>query len=210
MLIFRFILLRWYFRILIWYLFLFRVSRLRLQLEALHPDRAGGLEFLSSSVNAMSPVLIAQSASLAGLIADEIFYGGATLPDFKILIGSVAAFLILVALLPLGFFAPQLAAARRAALREHGAFAARYARAFRQKWWHVSQTRDKELLGSADIQSLADLAGGYAVAHEMRLQPFGGYVVVRLVIMIALPLLPLALTMVPFGVILEQLLTILI
>jgi hypothetical protein len=208
--IFRFILLRWYFRIFIWYLFLFRVSRLRLQLVALHPDRAGGLEFLSSSVYAMSPVLIAQSVSLAGLIADQIFYAGATLADFKILIGSVVAFLIRLMLLPLGFFTPQMAAARRAALREYGAFAARYDREFRQKWRSVSQTRDKELLGSADIQSLADLAGGYEVAHEMKLQPFGGYVVVRLMILIALPLLPLVLTMFSFEVILQQVLRLLI
>jgi hypothetical protein len=203
--IFRFILLRWYFRIFIWYLFLFRVSRLRLQLEALHPDGAGGLEFLSFSVDAISPVLLAQSACLAGMIADQIFYAGATLPDFKILIGAVAAFLILLAVLPLGFFAPQMAAAKRAALPKYGAFAARYAREFRQKWWHVSQTRDKELLGSADIQSLSDLGTGYAVAHDMRLLPFGRNVVVRLVILIALPLLPLALTMFPFEVILQQL-----
>jgi len=208
--IFRFILLRWYFRIFIWYLFLFRVSRLRLQLEALHPDEAGGLEFLSFSIDAIAPVLLAQSACLAGIIADQIFYAGATLPDFKILIGSVAAFLILLAVLPLGFFAPQMAAAKRAALPKYGAFAARYAREFRQKWWHVSQTRDKELLGSADIQSLADLAGGYAVARDMRLLPFRWDVLARLVILIALPLLPLTLTIFPFEMMMEQLLKFLI
>ncbi|MGE5203057.1 MAG: hypothetical protein ACM3O6_13430 [Acidobacteriota bacterium] len=203
--IFRFILLRWYFRIFIWYVFLFRVSRLRLQLEVLHPDKAGGLEFLSASADAISPVLLAQSIFISGVIGNEIWHAGRTLPEFQLVIGAVAAFLLLLALLPLGFFAAPMAAAKRTALPGYGTLATRYVREFRQKWLQVSQTRDKELLGSADIQSLSDLGTGYAVAHDMRLLPFGRNVVVRLVIVIALPLLPLALTMFPFEVILQQL-----
>jgi hypothetical protein len=38
----RVLLFRWYFRLFIWYMFLWRVSRLRLRLNPLHPDRAGG------------------------------------------------------------------------------------------------------------------------------------------------------------------------
>jgi hypothetical protein len=41
--LFRFLLFRWYFRLLIWYRFLAQVARIPLTLDALHPDRAGGL-----------------------------------------------------------------------------------------------------------------------------------------------------------------------
>jgi hypothetical protein len=44
--IFQFILLRWYLRLLIWFRFLWQVSRLNLRLTSTHPDRAGGLAFL--------------------------------------------------------------------------------------------------------------------------------------------------------------------
>lgn len=203
--IYRFILLRWYFRILIWYVFLFRVSRLRLQLKPLHPDGAGGLEFLSQSVDAISPVLLAQSAFYSGIIGNQIWHTGTTLPEYKILIGVIATFLIMLVLLPLAFFALPMAAAKRSQLPKLGVLGARYASEFDQKWLETPQTSDKELLGSADIQSLADLAGGFAVVHDMRLLPFGRNTVTRLVILIALPLLPLALTMVPFDVLLQQL-----
>jgi hypothetical protein len=203
--IFRFMLLRWYFRIFVWYVFMFRVSRLRLQLEPLHADKAGGLEFLSMSVDAISPVLLAQSVVLSGVICNQIWHAGATLPDFQLTIGGFAAIMLLLVLLPLGFFVLPMAAAKRAALPELGALATRYASEFRQKWLPESRTRDKELLGSSDLQSLADLTNGYAVTHDMRLLPFGTNVVVRLVILIALPLLPLPLTMFPFEVILQQL-----
>jgi hypothetical protein len=203
--IFRFIILRWYFRLFIWYLFLIRVSRLRLQLNALHPDRAGGLGFLSLSADAIAPVLIAQTVFLSGLIANQIWHEGATLPQFKFLIGGVLGFLMLLALLPLSVFALQMAEAKRGALREYGLLASQYASEFRQKWLHAPQARREELLGSADFQSLADLGNSYAVVGEMRLLPFGRNVVVRLLVLLALPLAPLALTMFPFEVLLQQL-----
>jgi hypothetical protein len=203
--VFRFILLRWYFRLFIWYVFLFRVSRLDLQLNALHPDHAGGLGFLSFSVDAITPILMAQTVFLAGLIGNQIFHEGATLPEFKFLIAGTLACLMLIPLLPLGFFALQMADAKRVALREYGSLAAQYAGEFRQKWLHATQPPRNELLGSSDIQSLADLGNSYAVVYEMRLLPFGRNVVVRMLILIALPLAPLALTMVPFEVLVQQL-----
>ena len=58
--IFQFVWLRWYIRILIWFWFMFRVSHIRLQLLAAHPDRAGGLGFLGKSSYAFAPLLFAQ------------------------------------------------------------------------------------------------------------------------------------------------------
>ena len=68
--IFRFLIVRWYFRLFVWYRFLWQVSRhVRLRLNALHPDRAGGLGFLSGSVFAFAPVLLAHTIALAGILA---------------------------------------------------------------------------------------------------------------------------------------------
>ena len=127
------------------------------------------------------------------------------LPEFKLLIGGAVAFLMLIALFPLAFFVLQMAEAKRAALREYGAVAAEYAGEFREKWLRGWQTHTNELLGNADFQSLADLGNSYAVVREMRLLPFNRNTVVRLLILIGLPLTPLALTMFPFEVLLQQL-----
>jgi hypothetical protein len=208
--IFRFVILRWYFRLFVWYVILFRVSRLRLQLNPLHPDEAGGLAFVSLSADAIAPVLVAQTVFLAGVIGNQIWHEGVTLPEYKMLIGGVVAFLMLIALLPLAFFASQMAAAKRVALREFALLAARYTGEFRQKWLHGAHSGDNELLGSADIQSLADLANGFAVVREMRLLPFHRSLVVRVLILIGLPFVPLLLTMFPFEVLLQQLVKVVI
>jgi hypothetical protein len=71
--IFQFLLLRWYFRLFIWTRFLWQVSRIELSLVATHPDRVGGLGFLTRTVYAFTPLAVAHGALLAGLISDRIF-----------------------------------------------------------------------------------------------------------------------------------------
>jgi len=53
--IFQFLLVRWYFRLFIWTRFLWQVSRIDLQLIPTHPDRVGGVGFLSGAIYAFAP-----------------------------------------------------------------------------------------------------------------------------------------------------------
>lgn len=78
--------------------------------------------------------------------------------------------------------------------------------AFRQKWI-TSTTEEKEpLLGTGDIQSLADLANSFEVVREMNLLPFNTKSVLRLAIILVLPILPLFLTMIPLSEIIDRVL----
>jgi hypothetical protein len=203
--IFRFILLRWYFRLFVWYWFLWQVRGLPLHLNLYHPDRAGGLGFLSGSLPAFAPVFAAQTSVLSAFIFAHILYTGQKLPDFKADIVLALLFFIVVMVLPLGFFAVQLDSAGRTAEREFGVLASRYADDFRNKWVEGGVRADEPLLGTADIQSLADLANSYAVVKDIRLLPVTKQSLVRLVGTIALPLVPLILTMFPLGEVIQRL-----
>ncbi len=109
------------------------------------------------------------------------------------IVGFVGFFVIAV-LIPLTVFAPRLAAAKRAGLGDAGRLASRYTRKFEEKWFRGGASSDEELLGSADIQSLADLGNSMGVVQEMRLVPFGWRDVTRLVTITVVPFLPLLLT----------------
>jgi hypothetical protein len=192
--IFQFILLRWYLRFFIWIQLLWRVSRLNLRLIATHPDRAAGLGFLAQGSYAFGPILFAQGALLSGLIASRIFYEGQSLTAFKMEAAGFVVFFVLVVLCPLVLFTSHLARAKREGLRDYGRLASRYVEGFEEKWIQGGAPREEELLGSGDIQSLADLGNSFAVVQEMRLVPFGLKDVVRLGAAAAAPLLPLGLT----------------
>jgi hypothetical protein len=208
--VFQFLLLRWYFRIIIWVRFLWQVSRLDLHLVPTHPDRAAGLGFLGGSAAAFMPLLLSQGVLLSGQIANHIFYEGKTLLDFKQEIVAAVVFLLLLVLGPLCVFAPRLAQAKRQGLLEYGALASRYVEGFDQKWLRGGAPPDEQLVGSGDIQSLNDLAGSFEVVDSMRPFPFGKTVVLQTAIAALVPVLPLTLTMISLEEIVKRLLAILL
>jgi hypothetical protein len=191
--LFQFVLLRWYMRLFIWFRFLWQVNRIRLNLVPTHPDRCGGLSFIGKSSYAYGPILFAQGAILAGIIADRVLYRGDTLQSFKLQIGGFIVFFLFVILGPLLMFTPRMARVRRKGLADYGLFAQRYVETFDHKWIRGSSPSD-ELLGAADIQSLADLGNSYEIVREMRVVPFGLQDISRLALVAAAPLLPLLLT----------------
>jgi hypothetical protein len=208
--IFQFILLRWYYRIAIWCRFLLQVSRLDLNLVALHPDRCCGLGFLGTVVFSFTPLLMAHSGIVAGYIADRKLREGTTLPDYKFELAGLAAFLFAIVLGPLCVFAPKLNRARLAGLRTYGELASDYVVGFARKWAHGGNTEGESLLGSADIQSLADLANSFAVVKEVKIVPFGKETIIRFLVVIALPLSPLAFTIFSAEELLKRLISILL
>lgn len=201
---FQFLLLRWYFRLFLWARFLWQVSRIELRFMPTHPDRCGGLSFLASVSQAFAPVLFAQGALLAGSMADRIFFTGAKLVAFKMDIIGLVALMVFAVLGPLLVFLPKLAAAKRTGLREYGLLAQTYAREFDRKWLRGGAPPDEPLLGSGDIQSLADLGNSFAVIREMRLLPFSMQTVLQLAVTTLLPVAPLLLTMIPLDELLER------
>ena len=78
-----FFLLCWAWLFLLWAWFLFRTSRLDLELTATHPDRAGGLGFLGWGMASFGLVVLAISAVLSGSLAREIIHAGSSLGSIK-------------------------------------------------------------------------------------------------------------------------------
>ena len=193
--LFQFVLLRWYFRLFVWARFLWDVSRIGVSYAPMHPDRLGGIGFLTRVGYAFVPLLLAQGALLAGTLANRILFGGAELTAFKMDIVVVVMLSVAAVLGPLLVFAVPLAAAKRAGLRAYGHLSKRHVDEFEGKWLRASG-RDEPLVGSADVQSLADMAGSYDVVREMRIVPVTRGMLVHLGVMTLLPVAPLLLTMI--------------
>lgn len=187
-------LLRWEMRFVLWFWFLWRVSKLNLHLVSTHPDRAGGLGFLARSTHAFVPIMVAESISLTGVIAEQILHAGQNVMNFRMQIAVFLVVSVAIILSPLTVFTPVLSRVKRQGLRDYGTLSGQYVEGFEEKWVHGGAPAGETLVGSADIQSLADLANSYAVVEETRLVPFGSKDVTRLAVTAAAPLLPLALT----------------
>ncbi len=194
--LFQFLLLRWYYRIALWWILMWRLSRLNLSFQPLHPDKAGGLGFLAQFALAFAPLLMAEGSMAAGWIAGQIFFSGAHLLQFKLDLVAAVVVAVFFVLGPLLTFAPGLAEAKRLGLSAMGGLAMRYVGEFREKWLLPGQSAGESPLGSGDIQSLADLGNSYAGLQQMRIVPFGSQTVLKLAVAVLAPVAPLSLTMI--------------
>jgi hypothetical protein len=134
---------------------------------------------------------------IAAKIGEEILYGGASLPNYKFLIGGYVVLVLIVLLAPLLVFTPKLLFTKRRGLLEYSALANQYTQAFERKWIRKEDAKSEQLLGSGDIQSLADLGNSFAFVRSMRAFPIDRNGILPLIVATGLPMVPLVLTMYP-------------
>jgi hypothetical protein len=203
--ILAFFLLRWVWIFLLWAWFLFRVSRLDLELTATHPDQAGGLGFLGWGVASYSLVLMAISAVLSGGLAREILQRGSSLAELKYHVMVFVVLAVVIVHLPLLAFMGRLARYRFRALLEFGTLIGLHDRAFEEKWVGPHGGAGKDLLGKPDASSAADIAEVFKHVDEMQLVPFNKKALVVLVAAALIPMIPLVGTTIPLTEILSKL-----
>jgi hypothetical protein len=201
--LFQFLWLRWLWRLVVWTRFLYSVSRLELDLVPTHADRAGGLGFLGGAHSSLGILACALGCPFAGDVAFRLLYEGAKLETFELPLAFYLVACVLIFLSPPLVFASKIARARREGLRAYSLLVDDYNRAFHEKWMQGRAPESESLLGSADIQSLADLGNSYDRIKQMRSLPFGRKVIVEIVGLALLPALPLVLLVVPVGDILK-------
>lgn len=169
--LFDFLTLRWLWRWGLWALVLFRLSRLPIRPIPTHPDERGGLEFLSEPSVGVSYFILGSSAVLAGAWATRIVFGEEPLQSFT---GQIALWLvaaILFAFGPVASFTHCLWLARFQGMRSYGELANDYTGQFHRRWIDGNDQGRGPLLGTSDIQSLADLANSYNVLRRMKILP---------------------------------------
>jgi len=188
--VYRFLLLRWVWRMYLWAFFLCRVSRLNLVLIPTHPDMAAGMGFLSGAQLKFSPITIACGAVVAGQMGNAIAYEGATVAGLKFVIIAYSSLATLALVAPLLLLLPTLLPVKRRGLLEYGALAAGYTQTFDAKWNHGGRLEGDALLGSSDIQSLADMGNSFAIVRGMRVVPIDKLTLIGLAIAAALPMVP--------------------
>lgn len=190
--LFRFLMFRWVLRLFLWWGLLWHLAKMELDLSPAHPDRAGGLGYLETVHTRFAPLAFAISVVVAAKLAEEIATSGSGLSDAYPEMATTLFVDAALFLAPLLLFMPKLRACQEKGLRDYGVLGARYTHAFEQKWI-VAAGQDEPLLGTADIQSLADLANSVEVVRKMRLAPVGLRLLAIIGVAAALPMLPLLL-----------------
>lgn len=192
---------------LLWSIFLFRVSRLELKLEATHPDRRGGLGFIGLSPIGFVPLAFASVTVIGATWRYQILQYGANLMSFKLPAILLCILIVVTALGPLAFFVPKLAALRMDALLQYGTLAQLHSKEFREKWILLRAGHEKEFLSAPEVSTLTDLASSYENINRMKSFIVDKGALIALGLAVVLPILPAILAEIPFKTLLKELLS---
>jgi len=191
--LFRFLVARWIWHLALWTCFLWRVQKLNLHLIPTHPDRVAGLGFLEVVQEHFGVLAAAISAVYAASFAEDIASGAMAFETVYRLIPLVVAINAVLFLGPLFIFSQKLWACRVTGWSEYMGMASRYVDSFDRKWIRGENPSAEPLLGTDDMQSLADLASSVDVVREMRWIPVSQRFLLSLAASALAPLLPLLL-----------------
>ena len=195
--LFRFLLLRWLWHLGLWWYFLWRVQKLNLRLIPTHSDGVGGLGYLEVVHEHFLPLALAISAVYSGHFAEDIASGAMPVEALYHFVPIVLFFTATLVIGPLFIFFHDLWICREKGLNEYMAMASRYARAFDRRWVRDEKATGESQLGTADMQSLADLTNSLNVVRGMRCVPVSRRLAMELVVCVVLPFLPLLLLKYP-------------
>jgi hypothetical protein len=186
-----FLFYRWIWRYIAWVIFLYRVSRLKLELYASHTDLAGGLGLFGGGQSLFAILFLVMATMISSQMANNLLYEGDELLDIKLIVMIFIVISIVMIEAPLLFFTTKLFNLKRRALAEYGALQHQISGDFHHHW--ISD-EGRKLVDSMQPSAMADYSAVYEIVSSMRIIPLNPRVSIVLAVILMLPFLPLVLT----------------
>jgi hypothetical protein len=152
------------------------------------------LGFVGIAQASFAPFILGFSSLYSSIFAKEIIFDGKELTGFTPEIAVLTALFLIFFLAPLLVFSPRLMSIRVNDLRRHSALASAAARSFTSRWIDVGDKDAQDLLGSSQIDALANLATTYATIKRTRIAPIDLITALSIVSATLGPMVPLVLT----------------
>jgi len=184
--LFQMVVYRWLYTTVLWIIFLRKISRVKLNLSALHPDGMGGLGFLKYTQLSFFLVALAFSSLVAGALNNLIIFTNASILDFKLLIVSLFIMIALLFILPLMVFIPLLARVKEQYFFEYSKDAWPFAREYERELKDYVATGETR----PDSSWHVDVIGSFESMSHMKLVIIDRTILIAFTVAVALPFLP--------------------
>lgn len=194
--IFWFLVFRWLWRITVWGVLLFWISRLDLRLVATHPDKAGGIGFIGIYPNSFVPLVLGLSSVVAAAVYAQLDEGGIDAATYGKLMTAWLALVLAVFSLPLLAFMTPLGRLKNETLRQADIQATRIQRAAERKTFGRNLVAPDET--EPETADLADPNDFRKAAAGLNTVPFSRRALLPLGAAALAPLLIAGATLLPF------------
>jgi len=206
---FSFLLWRWLWRLGLWWRFLWQTSKLDLRLSPSHRDGAGGLVFLSESLQAFGGFVFGVMSMWAGALADLVVYEGYSLFAYQWQMVEILVMVLILIAGPLLLFVRPLYEAKERGIFRYGALASRQIQHVEDTWLPEGIVREDLESSMPDFRSITHLGHSVTAVHKMSVIPINKEDILQLLIIALLPFVPVLLTQIPLAEILSLLLKVL-
>ena len=169
------------------------------------PDHSAGLSFLGYNQIFFGFLGFIQNSIISAEIANRVIYTNIELSDFRMIIIGFIVLFTFILISPMFFFMKKLTITKLNGILEYGIASHKYVHDFHKKWINGNNPEKEKILGSSDIQSLADLGNSYGIIESMVSFPMNFKRIAALIVIVAIPFLPLTLLVIPVNEILEAL-----
>jgi hypothetical protein len=200
----------WLWRLFLWGLLLWRVSRLDLHLVPAHPDLCGGLQFVGASLRAFPLLSFALGAVVAGGIANRVVHQGMHLIDFKYVIATLVVAILIFFVAPLTVFTREILQTRRRGIFQYGALAGAVGRQMERKWLDRNGSADEAALDVQHFSATTDLYQLVSNVYQIKSVPLDLQDLVAVIVAVLLPFVPVLLYEIPLNVIVPDLMKLLL
>ena len=202
--VFLVLVFRWLWRFGVWTVLLKDIAGLPLRLVATHPDKSGGLGFLTLFPVMFLPLVFSLSAVIASQALQEVLFHDA---EFGQLRAAAIVWIVLVLLIfvgPLAVFSRKLVQLREQAILDYGELVARHNRRAEREF-HADDAEGR-LLDSGTISGVADIAAGLDRIYSTRILPVQFWAVIPLALAASVPMFAVAAVQVPIQTLLQRIL----
>ena len=189
--VFQFILLWWLWRYFVWVLLLFRISRMKLNLEPTHPDLTGGLGILLLAQKYfilffLAVCTVASGVLMARLISHQDTFNGICIEA----IGYIILCLLLV-LVPMLFFTGKLMRLKHAGLLQLSKLGFSLSDKFEKEWINDNAIEKKLTETLASTSTVQDYSTIFRSVAEIRIVPLTVKEVLTMVFLLFIPYIPI-------------------
>jgi len=203
--IFQFLIIRWLWRWIIWFRLHLMISKINLNLSPTHPDKAGGIGFLGEPPAPFSMVTMSFGIVISAAIAGKVIFFDNKLESFYVIMGVFVLLCIVINIAPLLIYFKPLRITRIKGIFEYSALVQKHHLEFKDKWFLSNKTSEL-LIGNPDISSMCDFTPVYESIEQMTPFPFDLKTMLATVAASLVPLLPLAVLVMPIADLLKLLL----
>jgi len=196
-------------KMLIWLWVLWRLSKLPLRINPLHPDRCCGLRLLGQTQLAFAPLISALSVQLGCAIAVGVRYHGMSLAGFRWIAALFIVLSVVVLLGPLAVFARRSLHAIEEAEQSFGAWA-NLAGRFTAEERVAPRGDPADQLSQPEISAFTDASATFANLLESKIVPIDRRLLFAALAAAAVPMVLPLLVLLPLRSIMADLVKILI